>query len=104
MQRSKDFKVAAPGFPTDTIIGYFLGGFGGVFVILSIIKSIITQGKVERVYGVLMVSTLVMTFTGMVFSIIGYRADNGGITTKKMAIILNGVVFGVTVIFLLMGL
>ena len=40
MQRSKEFKVSTPGLPTDTIIGYFLGGFGGVFVVISIIKSI----------------------------------------------------------------
>ena len=93
MQRSKEFKVSTPGLPTDTIIGYFLGGFGGVFVVISIIKSILTQGKVQRVYGVL-----------LVFSAIGYRADNGGITNKKMAIILNVIVLGASVIFLLMGL
>ena len=57
--------------PTDTIIGYFLGGFGGLFIIISIIKSILTQGKVQRVYGVLMVSALIMAFTGIVFSVIG---------------------------------
>lgn len=45
MQRSKEFRVSAPGMPTDTIIGYFLGGFGGLFIIISIIKSILTQGK-----------------------------------------------------------
>ena len=84
MQRSKEFKVSTPGLPTDTIIGYFLGGFGGVFVVISIIKSILTQGKVQRVYGVLMVSAMLMAFTGLVFSAIGYRADNGGITNKKM--------------------
>ncbi|MDD6404819.1 MAG: hypothetical protein PUG00_03350 [Clostridiales bacterium] len=104
MQRSKEFKVSAPGLPTDTIIGYFLGTFGALFVILSIIKSIITQGKVQRVYGVLMVSALLMAFTGIVFSAIGYRADNGGITNKKMAIILNVVVLISAVIFLLLGL
>lgn len=104
MQISKDFKVSTPGLPTDTIIGYFLGGFGGVFVIISIIKSILTQGRVQRVYGVLMVSALIMTFTGIIFSIIGYRADAGGITNKKMAIILNSVVLAASVIFMLMGL
>lgn len=45
MQRSKEFRVSAPGMPTDTIIGYFLGGFGGLFIIISIIKSILTQEK-----------------------------------------------------------
>lgn len=103
MQRSKDFRVSAPGMPTDTIIGYFLGGVGGLFIIISVIKSILSQGKVQRVYGVLMVSALIMAFTGIIFSAIGYRADNGGITGKKAAIIINGIVFGVSIIFLLMG-
>ena len=110
MQRSKEFKVSTPGLPTDTIIGYFLGGFGGVFVVISIIKSILTQGKVQRMQGgiyaimMYMVSAMLMAFTGLVFSAIGYRADNGGITNKKMAIILNVIVLGASVIFLLMGL
>ena len=104
MQRSKEFKVSTPGLPTDTIIGYFLGGFGGVFVVISIIKSILTQGKGQWVYGGLMVSAMLMAFTGLVVSAIGYRADNGGITNKKMAIILNVIVLGASVIFLLMGL
>lgn len=43
--RSKDFKVSAPGLPTDSIISYFLGGFGGLFVLISIIKSIATQER-----------------------------------------------------------
>lgn len=104
MQRSKEFRVSAPGLPTDTIIGYFLGGFGALFILLSVVKSIASQGKVQRVYGVLMVSALLMAFTGMVFSIIGYRADTGGITAKKAAIVLNVVVFALTIIFLLMGI
>jgi hypothetical protein len=104
MQRNKEFKVSAPGLPTDTVIAYFLGGFSALFVVLAIIKSIVTQGKVQRVYGVLMVSALIMAFTGMVFSILGYRADMGGITTKKIAIMLNVVVLAVTAIFLVMGL
>lgn len=104
MQRSKEFKVSAPGLPTDTIIGYFLGGFGAFFILLSVIKSIASQGKVQRVYGVLMISALLMAFTGIVFSVIGHKADTGGITAKKAAIALNVVVFALTVIFLLMGL
>lgn len=90
--------------PTDTIIGYFLGGFGALFVVLSIAKSIISEGRVQRVYGVLMVSALVMAFTGMIFSIVGYRADMGGITSKKTAIVLNVLVLVLTVIFMMMGL
>jgi hypothetical protein len=104
MQRNKEFKVSAPGLPTDTVIGYFLGGFSALFVVLAIVKSIVTQGKVQRVYGVLMVSALIMAFTGLIFSILGYRADMGGITTKKIAIMLNVVVLAVTAIFLVMGL
>lgn len=70
----RNSKFQHRGLPTDTIIGYFLGWLAGVFVVISIIKSILTQGKVQRVYGVLMVSAMLMAFTGLVFSAIGYRA------------------------------
>lgn len=90
--------------PADTQIGYFLGGFGALFIVLSIIKSIASQGRVQRVYGVLMVSALLMSFTGLVFSIIGYRANMGGVTGKKAAIVLNLTVLALSVIFMLMGL
>ena len=45
MQRSKEFRVSAPGMPTDTIIGYFLGTFGALFVIFvfALSRGIVTK-------------------------------------------------------------
>ena len=41
-----------------------------------------------------------MAFTGIVFGVIGYHAEEGGVTSKKMAVYLNIIVFIISGIFL----
>ncbi len=102
--KNSDFRVAPAGNSTDTIISYILGGLSGIFEILSIIKSIISRGQVERIYGVLMISAFLMSFTGIVFGFIGYHAEDGGVTSKKIAIYLNVIVFIIAGIFFFKGI
>ena len=102
--KNSDFKVAPAGSSNDTIISYILGVLSGIFEILSIIKSIISKGSVERIYGVLMISAFLMSFTGFVFGIIGYHSEDGGVTSKKIAIYLNIIVFIIAGIFFIKGL
>jgi hypothetical protein len=45
-----------------------------------------------------------MSITGIVFGILGYQADEGGITGKKAAIYLNIIVAVITAIFFLKGI
>ncbi len=102
--KNSDFKVAPTGNATDTVIAYILGVLSGIFEILSIIKSIISKGSVERIYGVLLISAFLMSFTGFVFAIIGYHSEYGGVTSKKIAIYLNIFVFIIAGIFFIKGL
>lgn len=102
--KNSDFRVAPTGNATDTIIAYILGVLSGIFEILSIIKSIISKGSVERIYGVLMISAFLMSFTGFVFAVIGYHSEDGGVTSKKAAIYLNVVIFIIAGIFFLKGI
>ncbi len=102
--RNKDFKVAPAGNASDTIISYFLGGFSMVFIIISIIKSIASKGHVERVYGVLMVSALVMSVTGFVFGIMGYRDEIGSMFGKRFSVAMSSIAFILSGIFMLKGL
>ncbi len=104
MQKNKNFKVTPMGHASDTIISYFLGGLSMVFVLLSIVKSIISKGHVERVYGVLLVSAFVMSVTGILFGIIGYRAEEGSLFGKKVSIVINAVAFALAGIFMLKGI
>ena len=96
--KNSDFRVSPPGSSGDTIISYILGILGGIF------KSIISRGTVERIYGVLMISAFLMAFTGIVFGVIGYHAEEGGVTSKKMAVYLNIIVFIISGIFFMKGI
>jgi hypothetical protein len=104
IMKNSEFRAAPYTSSTDTMISYILGALGGIFIVLSIIKSIISKGAVERIYGVLMVSAFIMSITGIVFGIIGYQADEGGVTGKKAAIGLNIVVAIIVIIFFLKGM
>ena len=45
-----------------------------------------------------------MAFTGIVFGVIGYHAEEGGVTSKKMAVYLNIIVFIISGIFFMKGI
>ncbi|MGN0393869.1 MAG: hypothetical protein ACI4EF_00735 [Coprococcus sp.] len=102
--KNKDFKIAPVGHASDTIISYFMGGLSIVFVALSIIKSVVSKGHVERVYGVLLVCALIMSVTGIIFGITGYRAETGSMFGKKLAVLMSSVAFVLSGIFMLKGL
>ena len=101
--KNSDFRMAPSGNSRDTTISYILGILGGVFIVLSVIKSIISRGAVERIYGVLMISAFLMAL-GIVFGVIGYHSEEGGVTSKKMAVYLNIVVFVIAGIFFIKGM
>jgi uncharacterized membrane protein len=102
--KNSDFRMSPSGNSRDTTISYILGILGGVFIVLSVIKSIISRGAVERIYGVLMISAFLMALTGIVFGVIGYHSEEGGVTSKKMAVYLNIVVFVIAGIFFIKGM
>lgn len=104
MFRNRKIQIAPKGSASDTIIAYCLGIVSAVFIMLSIIKSIVSKGSVERIYGVLMMSALVMSVTGTLFAIMGYNDDEGSVTGKKLAIIINAATLIISLIFLLKGL
>lgn len=104
MLRNKGFNMAPQGSASDTVISYILGILSVVFIILSIVKSIVSNGRVERIYGVLMMSALIMSVTGTLFGILGYHDEEGSFVGKKLAIIMNAAAFVVALIFLLKGM
>lgn len=101
--KNSDFRVAPMENSTDTLISYVLGVLGAVFIVISIVKSVISKGNVERIYGALMVSAALMSITGTIFSIIGYRSEEGNVTGKRIAIYINVGVLILSVIFFLTG-
>ena len=104
MLKGKRFKVAPKGSASDTIIAYSLGLTAVLFMIISVIRSIVSSGNVERIYGALMLSALIMSLTGLLFAIMGYYAEEGGMTGKKISIWINAVVLVITAILLIKGL
>ena len=51
-----------------------------------------------------MISAFLMALTGIVFGVIGYHSEEGGVTSKKMAVYLNIVVFVIAGIFFIKGM
>ncbi len=104
MRSNSDFKVAGSELPSDTIISYVLGILSAIFIVICVVKSIASLGNVERIYGVLMMSAMVMSFTGGVFGIIGYRNEDGSVNVKKLAIYISVITFIVAGLFLIKGM
>ena len=80
----------------DTIIAYILAALGFVFQIISIIASIISNGKVKDIFPMLIFISVILAITGLFFAKIGFKSHEGSENSKRISLWSN---IGVIIIF-----
>lgn len=74
---------------SDTIIAFVLGIISLIIEISSIIISFATKGHVPSIYGTLYLCAIIMSFTGLIFAGLGYKAFEGGLKSKWFSVMVN---------------
>lgn len=86
---------------SDTIIAFVLGGISLLAEISGIISSIVTKGNVSGVFAMMDVCAMVLSFTGIIFALIGFKAQKGGVKEKRISLALNIVTILLPIIIIL---
>lgn len=73
----------------DTVIAYIMAVVALIIEISGIVSSIVTRGHVPGIYGVLYLSAIILSVVGIIFSLWGNKAEEGGVTGKHVSILLN---------------
>lgn len=103
-RRRRKYSYTDGATASDTIIAFVIA-----FVCLGVeavgfVASIITKGNVPELFGTLYLCAIILSITGMLFGIFGHRAQEGGVSAKRMSIILNLVAMIIPIATFISGL
>lgn len=73
----------------DTVIAYVMASIALLIEITGIAFSIGTKGHVSGIFGVLYIIAIIFSIVGEMFAWWGNKADEGGVTGKRVSILLN---------------
>lgn len=76
-------------FSADAVCSLILGVLGWILFVVSIVKSVITGGRVSVIYGFLFVASVVCAAWGAVFSVIFWNAEEGTLGFKRFLVLFN---------------
>ena len=88
---------------SDTIIALVMGGISLFVEIIAIILSIGTGGHVPDIFGMLLLCAFLLSIVGEIFAWIGNKAQEGGVTGKRISIVINIISLVVLVVIVVLG-
>lgn len=103
-RRRRKYSYTDGAVASDTVIAFVIAGLCLGVEVVGYIASIITRGNVPDIFGTLYLCAVILSATGMLFGIFGHRAQEGGVSAKRMSIILNLVGFVVPIATYISGL
>ncbi|MBR3600368.1 MAG: hypothetical protein IKL53_10905 [Lachnospiraceae bacterium] len=103
-RRRRKYSYTDGATASDTIIAFVIAGLCLSVEAVGFIASVFTKGNVPEIFGTLYLCAIILSVTGMLFGIFGHRAQEGGVSAKRMAIILNLVGFVVPIVTYISGL
>ncbi len=103
-RRRKKYSYTDGATASDTIIAFVIAGLCLGVEAVGFVASIITKGNVPELFGTLYLCAIILSITGMLFGIFGHRAQEGGVSAKRMSIILNLVAMIIPIATFISGL
>ncbi|MBQ9934430.1 MAG: hypothetical protein IJO70_01115 [Lachnospiraceae bacterium] len=103
-RRRRKYSYTDGATASDTIIAFVIAGLCLGVEVVGFVASIITKGNVPGIFGTLYLCAIILSVTGMLFGIFGHRAQEGGVSAKRMSIILNLVAMIIPIATFISGL
>ena len=103
-RRRRKYSYTDGATASDTIIAFVIAVLCLGTEAVGFIASIITKGNVPELFGTLYLCAIILSITGMLFGIFGHRAQEGGVSAKRMSIILNLVAMIIPIATFISGL
>ena len=88
----------------DAVVSCVLAGISFVCQLTAFIISYVNSGRGPKAVGLLGISALLLSVTGMVFCRSAWKSPDGGIFMKRICGAANAVMIAITVVFFIVGL
>lgn len=89
LRRKKGYKFSDEVMSRDAIISLIFGIVGLMIIIFSIVIAIIMKGAVPEAIGALLLASGIMAITALIFALISLNDSEGGILSKRGAVIIS---------------
>ncbi len=88
---------------TDAVISCVLGGIAVLCMAGAIVASYIYSGNGPAIVGLLGVGSLIVSISGLGFSVAAWKSQDGGFLMKRIAMFLNAIPLLVAFILYIVG-
>lgn len=99
----KESAYKVKNFSMDAVVACVLGGIAVVCMLGAMLTSYLYQGHGPAAVGLLGIASLIMAVSGLIFSICAWKSVDGGISMKRIAMILNAVPLIIALLLYVIG-
>ena len=89
LRKKKAYKFSDEVLSRDAGISLLFGVCGLICIIYAIVYSIAMKGEVHLYICVFLLASAVMALTALVFGLLSYRDQDGGVLTKRASVIIS---------------
>lgn len=99
----KESAYKVKNFSMDAVVACVLGGIAIVCMLGAMLTSYLYQGRGPAAVGLLGIASLIMAVSGIVFSVCAWKSVDGGISMKRIAMVLNAVPLIIALMLYIIG-
>ncbi len=98
-KRKIKYRFADDVLAKDTVISLIMGILAAVAIIISVVLAVAKLGRAGEEVGLLLLSSIVMSVTGLIFGIISLHTVEGGTNSKHISIMICLIDLSLIVLF-----
>lgn len=102
--KKKRYYFSDDSVAADTVVAFVLAVLSALIEISSVVVTMATRGNVPPVYGILYICAIIMSLMGIIFGRLSYKAEEGGMKSKRTSVIMNLFTLLFAALILILGL
>ncbi|MBR1816998.1 MAG: hypothetical protein IJ763_09895 [Lachnospiraceae bacterium] len=101
--KKKKYYFSDDSIASDTVIAFVLGGVALIMEFSGIIASVYTKGNTPKLFAMLYMCAFLLALCGVIFAGLGFKAQEGGVKSKRWSVFLNALTLALPVVVLLLN-
>ena len=101
--RKRRYYFTDKSIAIDTVIAFILSGIALLIEILGVVFSIASKGKTPEIFATLYVCAIVLAIVGIIFAGYGRKAQEGGVSSKRISTLLSVLALVIPVAIVIYG-
>lgn len=89
LKKKKAYKFSDEVLSRDAGISLLFGVCGLILILYAIVYSVLMKGEIPLYIGGFLLASAVMALTALIFGLLSYRDQDGGVLTKRASVIIS---------------